>query len=79
MDPAVDYSAVDSTTCTVVVVPYSCKNLFKLYGDELIHVLLLFLNYFMTGSHPPVYKTSLYSMLAIDVPGVQVQCASQAI
>ena len=29
MDPAVDYSAVDSTT--VVVVPYSCKNLFKLY------------------------------------------------
>ena len=27
MDPAVDYSAVDSTT--VVVVPYSCKNLFK--------------------------------------------------
>ena len=28
----------------------------------LTHVLLLFLNYFMTGSHPPVYKTSLYCM-----------------
>jgi hypothetical protein len=37
---------------TLVVIPAS---------DELIHVLLLsFLNYFMTGSHPPVYKTSLY-------------------
>ena len=27
-----------------------------------LYVLLSFLNYFMTGSHPPVYKTSLYSL-----------------
>jgi hypothetical protein len=29
-------------------------------SDELIHLLLSVLNYFMTGSHPPVYKTLLY-------------------
>ena len=49
--PHVLYSCTAVKISVYLVIPAS---------DELIHVLLLFLNYFMTGSHPPVYKTSLY-------------------